>query len=1072
MRCLGCGSPLLQVCPRCGAARPLGVARCPGCKDKAEEDMGAFLEMFQEQPTRPVQGRYAVVRTLSRGRVDAVYRVRDEHAEGREYVLKEFSEIALLTGEEKRRARAGFEEWAERWIGLEHRNLVPVLDAFSAGDKHYLLMPLVLGWNVAQLLRSPALELGEEAVCNWGAQLCDLLTYLHSQDPPIIRGELAPEHVMVTREGLIQLVHHGLTRLFLPVTEAASPYAAPEQKAGAMTPAADVYALGVLLYAVLTRRLLDAPSRWRPFFRDVAGVSRRVELAILRATRREPESRFATAADFRGMLWPDALLTLRPLAAWQRLMPAAPTVTAAKRARPSAQVAFSLARAEGGPRLLVRPRRLAVGAVGLQERSQAAITIQNAGQGALEGRLLSQASWITLEGSSFRLGPGQATQIAATVWGARLPRGETLEPQALLVDSNAGRQWISVQARVAVEPVLALQDETLDFGSVQGVKEIAGRISISNAGGGVLKGAVHSRVPWLRIPHPEFHASPGQPVQVEVLLRPKLLAPGTHYQPAALAVDSDAGQAEVAVKVTLLQPILAVSPSFLDFGALLPGEQAERILTIANEGTGSLDYRLRSRVPWLHVSPQPARVLAGERRETFIVADGSHLQEGVTESAQALLVQSNGGVAQVAATVAFLRPRLELAQERLDLQVRPGEIAEQSLTLRNSGNAPLHCCVVSRQKWLTVAPAASCRAELTIEPQGWQTVLVRVDATDLQEAPFARGQVLEIAEALHIASDGGERDIALRLEVWQPALEVEPVRLDFGIVERATPVRRMLVIRNRDTGLLEWEIESDALWVEIVPRRGVCQAGEACEVAVAAYGLALPAEESSATGMLRIVSNGGQRQVGLALSIASPRLDVDVNRLDLGTSLNYAEVENTFLVFNHGLGPLRGRIVSQSERLSVEPDAFECDTGMSQLVRVRARSEGLPAGRVEEPGGVVVESNGGQAELDIVYAVVLRPELEISFQTSEVFPDPGGPYLARGRLTIQNIGQQVAQVEIVPSSERLEITRRTSTIKPGKAARLQVTLNPPFAPGTEELYIEVVTQEQRVRVPIKVEPST
>jgi serine/threonine protein kinase len=81
-------------------------------------------------------------------------------------------------------------------------------------------MPLIDGWNLSQLIQRAALPLDEETIRNWGAQLAELLIYLHQQQPALVLGDIKPEHVMVTRGGLLQLVDFGLTRLFLPEREA------------------------------------------------------------------------------------------------------------------------------------------------------------------------------------------------------------------------------------------------------------------------------------------------------------------------------------------------------------------------------------------------------------------------------------------------------------------------------------------------------------------------------------------------------------------------------------------------------------------------------------------------------------------------------------------------------------------------------------------------------------------------------------------------------------------------------------------------------------------------------------
>ena len=1066
LRCLACRAPLAQACPRCGAANSLGARKCVACGESFASDTEQFAQLFQEDSTRSIRGRYVIESTLSRGRVDALHRVRDASSGNGTLLAKEISEIALLSGEEKRRARDAFQSEVSRWAAMRHPALPPIVDSFFSREKHYVLMELPQAFSLDQLIRSPSFPMDEDRVANWGAQMCELLTYLHGMSPPYLLGEIRPEHIMLTTGGLVQLVEYKLAQYFLPETDAdariqsRSPYVAPEARGGMFGPEADIYSLGMLLYAAIARRLLGPTSHRPAALRDgIPGASRRFQSAILRATRRSPEERFSSAAEMREMLWAEEHIVLQPLPV-RRKRSAQPSATS-KTTRPTRASAASPRRsvapvaAAETPRLMVRPRLLEVQLNSMDQNQDATLAIYNVGELEADMRIVSQVSWVAVSRTTARLGPKQAIKIPITVQGKRLPRGGAADPQAILVDSDAGRSWVAVQAVVSMEPILALAQERIDFGEVQGPKLATGHVQISNAGGGLLSGKVSSNVDWLQVPHPEFHASPGQQAKVVVLLDPRRLAPGVRLEEGGLAVDSDAEQARIAVRVQRVKPVLAVAPDALDFGAIMAGEQVERALTVANEGDGQLGFALQSLVPWLQMSPKPATCYAGQRREMVIVADTARLPEGVTNASQALRVQSNSGVIHVAARIKVLAPKLSVAQERLDFAgVAPGEAAEALVSIRNVGSAPLHCRVTSHLDWL--APGLD---EIDLDAQEKADIPVRADLSR-----FTRGQVVDIPNALHIESNGGEQALGLHMLVLKPSLEVSPTTLDFGVAERAIPVEQHFTIRNADTGVLEWRISTDAQWVEVIPMSGSCAAGQEAEVRITAYGLALLPEQSSATGTLRLRSNGGAAVMPISINLASPHLEVDVTRLNLGTSLNYGELEGTFMVFNHGLGPLRGQITVRSDRLVVEPAEFVCDTGTSQMITVRASTAELPAGLLEERGAILVESNGGQEELDVLLDVILRPELVANLAPLQLSEEGD---VARGRLVLENAGGLVAAVSIVPSSPRLSITRRSSIVKPGKTLRLQVTLDMSATDG-EEPSLEVSSGDQRLRLPVQV----
>lgn len=1054
----------MQPCPHCGASNPVGATGCSSCGRPFLGEEELFAQFFQKTPQRAIQGRYIVDKAILRGKVAILYRAQDVRSE-EQRLLWEFSEIALLTGEEKNNARRAFREQAGFWESLRHPNLAPIADALTVGEKHYLVLDVPQVWALKQLVRSPSLPLEEEHVLSWGAQLAELLAHLHRQTPPIYLGEVQPEDFVVSREGLIQLVNYRLDRLFLPERDVdprlagKSPYVAPEVAGRSYTAASDIYGLGMLLYGVISRQVLDSSSH-RPASlpNGIPGASRQFQAAILRATRREPGERFPSAAEMRVALWGNEPIYLTPLPAAKKSAPARAAASEARApaARPAS--ASAAVEAQAGPvessRILIRPRRLEVEGVTMEQKRSAELAIYNMGEGELEGRLHSQVDWVVLGRTTFRLQPKQAVKVPVTVLGTRLPREGAVDPQAILVDSSAGRRWVSVQAKVVAEPILTLPQGLVDFGEVQGSRLVAARVPIRNSGSGMLSGVLRSRVEWLQVPRAEFVAAPGSDAQVEILLNPAILLPGAHRNDNALVVDSDAGQASIAAQVVLVKPILEVQPSYLDFGAIRRGERGQQTLVVTNAGDGLLDHSLRSQEPWLQVAAPPTRLPAGVRREIVVELDTSALPEGLTESRQALLVRSNGGAVTVPVRVRVLAPRLQIAQAELDFgEVPLGDPAQAVLAVRNSGSAPLHVRLESALAWL-----APSRAELEIPAQGSADVVITAETTG-----FARGQYLELPVGLRVLSDGGEREIPARIWLLRPALEVEPAAIDFGIVDRAIPAERALTIRNRDTGLLEWQLSSEAWWVEIVPPQGVCPAGEEVQVRLVAYALALPPEQGSAAGMLRVASSGGERQLPLSLVVAAPRLDVDFSRVDLGVSVNYAEAEGSFLVFNRGLGPLRGEIALRSSRLTAEPAAFVCDTGMSQVIRVRANTTGLAAGLVSEEGAIAIRSNGGDAILDAFYEVVLQERVTAELPPLTLSEDQTQ---AQGKLAITNEGYEAVTATIQPSSPRLEITRRSCTVKPGKTLRLQVTLDR-AAGGAEPLYFEIAAGKERWRVPVR-----
>ena len=92
----------------------------------------------------------------------------------------------------------------------------------------------------------------------WAMQLCDALSYLHSQNPPIIYRDMKPANVMLKPEGNIKIIDFGIAREYKEQNLADTTvlgtkgYAPPEQYSGQTDPRSDIFALGMTMHHLLT----------------------------------------------------------------------------------------------------------------------------------------------------------------------------------------------------------------------------------------------------------------------------------------------------------------------------------------------------------------------------------------------------------------------------------------------------------------------------------------------------------------------------------------------------------------------------------------------------------------------------------------------------------------------------------------------------------------------------------------------------------------------------------------------------------------------------------------------------
>jgi len=302
------------VCESCGGVVHGGARFCPHCGQSPTSHQLALADKFitgqmpQGHLLRGSDGaEYMILRLIAQGGMGAVYEI-GRMSDGTHWAMKEMSETAFARGD-RAKTVAQFREEAELLRALRHDNLPRVADVFESNHRHFLVMELIEGRTLNQLLDARGGPLPEQDVVDWGAQLCRVLAFLHSRNPPIIYRDLKPDNIMVeTAGGRVKLIDFGIARRFKGGKRSDTfmlgtrGYAAPEQFGKAESDArTDLYALGATLHHLLThenptsRKMFDFPPLANyPHLK----LSHRTCQAIDATLQPAPDARPADAAAF------------------------------------------------------------------------------------------------------------------------------------------------------------------------------------------------------------------------------------------------------------------------------------------------------------------------------------------------------------------------------------------------------------------------------------------------------------------------------------------------------------------------------------------------------------------------------------------------------------------------------------------------------------------------------------------------------------------------------------------------------------------------------------------------------
>jgi serine/threonine protein kinase len=249
-------------CSVCGAANQAQATLCFACGHPLETPVEDTAPPSPAEP--PVSrtllaGRYRLLALVGEGGYGAVYKAVDTQRDGALVALKQIH-LSGLGPRDVIEATETFNREVGMLSGLKHPNLPRIYQSFTDPEHWYLAMDFIEGETLEEYLTSATGgHLPVEKVLQIGIQLCSVLWYLHSQQPPIIFRDVKPANVMRARTGLLYLIDFGIARRFTPgqrrdTSVLGSPgYAPPEQYGTAQTTAqSDIYSLGATLRYLLT----------------------------------------------------------------------------------------------------------------------------------------------------------------------------------------------------------------------------------------------------------------------------------------------------------------------------------------------------------------------------------------------------------------------------------------------------------------------------------------------------------------------------------------------------------------------------------------------------------------------------------------------------------------------------------------------------------------------------------------------------------------------------------------------------------------------------------------------------
>jgi|GEM_PF-6226243 len=385
---------------------------------------------------------YEIVRLLGRGGMGEVWEAADLHLDRRPVALKFIA--PELAAEPESLAR--FEREAVSAAKLRHPHIATVYVFHREGPRPFIAMELLSGPSLRERVRQGPLPLGEALVVT--RQVAEALAHAHRRG--VIHRDIKPENLMFDDDGSVKVMDFGLARAaqqsrltMTGTTMGTAGYMAPETMRGAPGAPADVFALGVVLFELLTGELPFAGDNPMSLLFTIAHDPPRPLRALRPDAPEALEALVARALDKDPARRPDAAALARELAilageAPPRLEPVTeehPVEPLAR--RPSAVRAVSPAGAASGAVTVPVPLAAAAG-------GGAAAAPQGTAALAVPGRerALQAAGRPPRRGAAAVLGAGLAVAVLAAggllAWRVVLPARRAEARRAAVALNNRG----------------------------------------------------------------------------------------------------------------------------------------------------------------------------------------------------------------------------------------------------------------------------------------------------------------------------------------------------------------------------------------------------------------------------------------------------------------------------------------------------------------------------------------------------------------------------------------------------------------------------------------------------------
>jgi fibronectin type 3 domain-containing protein len=531
-----------------------------------------------------------------------------------------------------------------------------------------------------------------------------------------------------------------------------------------------------------------------------------------------------------------------------------------------------------------------------------------------------------------------------------------------------------------------------------------------------------------------------------------------YYAVTAFGSGGESDRSTVVPGTTLAQPVLTVGKTSLTAAAREGGNPAGGSFEIGNDGTGTMDYTVTWKAPWLSVSPG-----SGECTDEQDVLSVSYNASTLTPGSfrDTITVEATGAEQsprEVTVTLTISEaplPLISLNVDTLAITVRKSSSPPPSrVTVYNSGTGVLRYSVAADQPWLSVTPRSGTSSG------EHDTLSVGYTVTALDTGSHF-GRVV-VSDVNGVAAPD-TTVVALRVEpVPAPNVALSPTTIDITVTEGNVAATRKAFVRNGGDTILDYSVTSDSPWCTATPASGQ-SAGEMDTITLTCTAESLPPGSYTAhvvAANAAFIAESETLTVNLTVTARPVPIAVaEPARIERSTVGGSSPDSSLLRIRNAGPGTLAWRVAVEGDWLSTAPTSGSVTVGTDTMV---VRYDAARLGVGTHTGRVILSDAIEHMEPETVTVILVvdpRPAPVIALAPNGFVKTAiHGEQLGVDTMWLRNEGTDTLRYRVTPTADWV-LPSRTSGISTGAVDTVILAYDVSSLPAGEHYALVIVTDD-------------